>query len=566
MIWLFFGIVVGVTSALTAGKLSDRIITVLALIGISMPVFWLGLVPATTWPRAGSRPSSRTAVRAAHAEPGPWLYHLILPWLVLAVLFIGFYGRVLRSNILDTVRRGLRAHGQGQGADAAADPAQARAAHVADPDRDAVGARLRVGARRRRDPRRRRCSTCTGVGEYAAQSIGALDLPPVLGVDDVRRILHRRASASSSIVLLRVPRPADQADLDGRERLLDGRAISVCSFRDGGAASCRAVDGVSFSCRGARCSAIVGESGSGKSVTAMTLMGLTRGANSIFEGGVHCEGQGPAQRLARRECQDSAAREIAMIFQDPMTSLDPVLPDRRPDRRGDPGARRGRRSAGARDRAVELLSRVGIPTPDARVERLPAPVLRRHAPARDDRDGAVVRPDAADRRRADDGARRDHPGADPRADLRACSDDVDSAVILDHPRPRRRRRDRRPRRRHVRRPGRRAAARVDELFYDPQHPVHVGPARLDPARSTRPRHERLPPIEGAPPSLISPPAGLRIRAALPAGVRAVHAASRRSRAASRMRRAPATAAGSTSSASGAALATRRLSGRAASAA
>ena len=52
--------------------------------------------------------------------------------------------------------------------------------------------------------------------------------------------------------------------------------------------------------------------------------------------------------------------------------------------------------------------------PGAAARRLPAPVLGRHAPARDDRDGAVVQPVAADRRRADDGARRDDPGADPR--------------------------------------------------------------------------------------------------------------------------------------------------------
>ena len=81
---------------------SDRAITVLALIGISMPVFWLGIVlryffaETRTWfPDGGYVPLT--------TDPVQWAYHLILPWFCLAVLFIGFYGRVLRSNMLDTM-------------------------------------------------------------------------------------------------------------------------------------------------------------------------------------------------------------------------------------------------------------------------------------------------------------------------------------------------------------------------------------------------------------------------------------------------------------------------------
>jgi peptide/nickel transport system permease protein len=104
IIWLFFGILVGVISAVTAGRLSDRVITVLALIGISMPVFWLGLImryvfaenhPFTFLPDGEYVPLT--------SNPWQWLTHLVLPWFVLAILFIGFYGRVLRSNILDTI-------------------------------------------------------------------------------------------------------------------------------------------------------------------------------------------------------------------------------------------------------------------------------------------------------------------------------------------------------------------------------------------------------------------------------------------------------------------------------
>src|SRR4051794_26022043 len=102
IIWLFFGILVGVISAVTAGRWSDRLITVLALIGISMPVFWLGIVCRYYLAEKGSAFPDGEYI-ALSTNPLQWFYHLILPWLVLAVLFIGFYGRVLRGNILDTI-------------------------------------------------------------------------------------------------------------------------------------------------------------------------------------------------------------------------------------------------------------------------------------------------------------------------------------------------------------------------------------------------------------------------------------------------------------------------------
>ena len=104
IIWLFFGIVVGVISAVTAGRLSDRVITVLALIGISMPVFWLGIIARYYFAEGGIVtwfPDGEYA--GITNNPLSWFSHLILPWLVLAVLYIGFYGRVLRGNVLDTI-------------------------------------------------------------------------------------------------------------------------------------------------------------------------------------------------------------------------------------------------------------------------------------------------------------------------------------------------------------------------------------------------------------------------------------------------------------------------------
>src|ERR1700758_5091544 len=104
VIWLFFGILVGTISAVYAGRFSDRAITALALIGISLPVAWLGLILryvfaegglTTIFPDGGYVPLT--------SNPAQWFWHMLLPWFTLAVLFIGFYGRVLRSNILDTI-------------------------------------------------------------------------------------------------------------------------------------------------------------------------------------------------------------------------------------------------------------------------------------------------------------------------------------------------------------------------------------------------------------------------------------------------------------------------------
>ena len=94
----------GVISAVRAGRWSDRLITVLALIGISLPVFWLGIVCRYYLAEGGwTTIFPDGEYTGITSSPLQWFYHLILPWLVLAVLFIGFYGRVLRGNILDTI-------------------------------------------------------------------------------------------------------------------------------------------------------------------------------------------------------------------------------------------------------------------------------------------------------------------------------------------------------------------------------------------------------------------------------------------------------------------------------
>src|SRR3954451_1287500 len=105
IIWLGFGVLVGTISAVSAGPLSDRATTALALVGISLPVAWLGLIMRYLFSEGGGAVSwfPDGGYVPLVDNPWQWFYHLLLPWFTLAILFIGFYGRVLRSNILDTI-------------------------------------------------------------------------------------------------------------------------------------------------------------------------------------------------------------------------------------------------------------------------------------------------------------------------------------------------------------------------------------------------------------------------------------------------------------------------------
>ena len=154
--------------------------------------------------------------------------------------------------------------------------------------------------------------------------------------------------------------------------------------------------------------------------------------------------------------------EIALIFQEPMTALNPVFTDRRSDRGN--AARARPRDAARREerRRSSCSSAVRIPDPASARRRLSAPAVGRHAAARADRDGARLPAVARHRRRADDGARRHDSGADPRPAARDESG-VQPVAAAHHPRPRRHRRDGRPRRGHVRRPHRRARAGARDL-------------------------------------------------------------------------------------------------------
>ena len=180
VLWMTLAIVFGYLSAVHAGKFTDRALTILSLVGISMPVFWLAAIllyylsfKAQLFPTSSYVPLTK--------DPVSWAYHLILPWITLAVLFVGFYSRVLRSNMLDVMNedyvRTARAKGISE--------RQVRITHVLRNSMIPIvtlfgldfGAVVGGGAILTET-----VFNINGVGLYAGQAIGSLDLPPLMGV------------------------------------------------------------------------------------------------------------------------------------------------------------------------------------------------------------------------------------------------------------------------------------------------------------------------------------------------------------------------------------------------
>jgi oligopeptide/dipeptide ABC transporter ATP-binding protein len=273
----------------------------------------------------------------------------------------------------------------------------------------------------------------------------------------------------------------------------------------------QAVDGVSFDLAAGEVLAIVGESGSGKSVTAQTVLGLTRSPNARIEGSVRL---GEAELLDASEARLREVRgeRLAMIFQDPMTSFNPVyrigaqIVEAIRAHRGDVS------KADARARTVELLESVGIPDAVRRVDDYPhqfsggmrqramiamALALEPEVLIADEPTTALdVTIQAQILRLLEDLNReRDLATILITHDLGVVAEVADRVLVM-------------------------YAGRVveegtlDEIFYDPQHPYTWGLlgslTRLD-----RPRPVRLPQIGGAPPSLLALPAGCSFRPRCP---------------------------------------------------
>src|SRR5260221_6028544 len=165
------------------------------------------------------------------------------------------------------------------------------------------------------------------------------------------------------------PRNDDQNnDMTDRTALLEVRELRTHLRTPEGLV--RAVDGVSFTVSPSATLGIVGESGCGKSVTALSILGLVpRPPAELIDGAILVDGH-DLLRLDDAALRDLRGDRIAMVFQEPMTSLNPaytigeqiieaIL-------RHDPVGR-----AAARRRAVELVARVSIPAPEQRVDDYP---------------------------------------------------------------------------------------------------------------------------------------------------------------------------------------------------
>ena len=272
----------------------------------------------------------------------------------------------------------------------------------------------------------------------------------------------------------------------------------------------RAVDGVSFTVDPGEVVAIVGESGSGKSVTAMTLLGLTRGPNSIFEGTATFEGT-ELIGASNKQLQGIRGAGIAMVFQDPMSSLDPVY------RVGAQIVEQIRAheqvsKAQAMDRAVEMMERVGIPRAKERLRSYPHEfsggmrqrVMIAMALSCSPRlllaDEPTTALDVTIQAQILDEMRtlRQESGAGiilVTHDLGVVADIADRVIVMYSGR--------------VVEQG-----TLDDIFYNPQHPYTWGLlgsiTRIDADRS-----QRLPAIAGMPPSVLRAPKGCHFRPRCP---------------------------------------------------
>jgi oligopeptide/dipeptide ABC transporter ATP-binding protein len=266
----------------------------------------------------------------------------------------------------------------------------------------------------------------------------------------------------------------------------------------------QAVGGVSFELQAGEVLAIVGESGSGKSVTAQTITGLTRAPNARITGSVTYQGR-ELNGLDDGKLRDVRGEQIAMVFQDPMSSLNPVY------RVGDQisemiRAHRDVSKREASERVVELLRSVGIPNPERRARHYPhefsggmrqrvmiamALALEPEVLIADEPTTALDVTVQAQILRLIDQLNRDRDLAVILIthDLGVVAEVADRVLVMyagqiveD--------------------------ATLDEIFYDPQHPYTWGLLgslmRLDQTRGAR-----LAQIPGQPPSLLSPPSGCR---------------------------------------------------------
>ncbi len=290
--------------------------------------------------------------------------------------------------------------------------------------------------------------------------------------------------------------------------LLEVERLGVRFHTDGGVV--RAVDGVSFALAHGKVLAIVGESGSGKSVTALSLMGLTRSANTELDGAVRFDGK-DLLNAPEDELRRVRGGGMAMIFQNPMTALNPV------QRVGAQIVEQIRTHerisrSEAWERTVALLRRVGIPRPEVRARAYPHEFsggMRQRvmiaaalscAPRLIVADEPTTALDVTTQSQIMDELEQ------------LCRESTVALILITH---------------DIGLVARMADdvmvmyggrvlehAPADALFEDPLHPYTWALLRSVP-RLDRERVGRLPTIGGSPPSLLNPPAGCHFRPRCP---------------------------------------------------
>jgi len=102
-IWLIMGVTIGIISALKRRSFADRFAMGFALFGISAPVFWLGLLALWIFVQKAGVDEFSTGYVPFAESPFQWFTHLVLPWIVLALLYAAFYARMTRGNLIDTL-------------------------------------------------------------------------------------------------------------------------------------------------------------------------------------------------------------------------------------------------------------------------------------------------------------------------------------------------------------------------------------------------------------------------------------------------------------------------------
>ncbi len=213
VLWLIAGVALGVVGALLArrgrvARAADRLLGAVAMTGISMPAFLLGDLllfylgfKLHVFPLGGYVPLTE--------DPVGWLTHMILPWISVTVLFAGFYSRVLRASILDTMGESYVATARAKGIS----PRRVMVSHVL---RNSLlpivslwgldfAAVLGGGALLTET-----VFNLKGVGQYAAESTQRLDIPPIMVITMLTAFL---------VVVLSTVTDLVQAALDPRVRL-----------------------------------------------------------------------------------------------------------------------------------------------------------------------------------------------------------------------------------------------------------------------------------------------------------------------------------------------------------